>query len=194
MFQLMAAGELQQEVKKSRFICRAAPVDTAEDAMVFLRQVQDRRATHNCWAFRAGGKARFSDDGEPGGTAGRPILGAIEKMDLDGVVVVVTRFFGGVKLGAGGLVRAYGGIAARCLQSLPLQQRQERRTFRVEIPFALLGRARALLERYVKEVAAEQYHHRGAVFQVQILAEEVEALQQALADITSGEVELKEED
>jgi len=191
MFQLMAAGELQEEVKKSRFICRAAPVASAEEAIDFLRQVRDQRATHNCWAFRAGDEARSSDDGEPGGTAGRPILGAIEKMDLDGVVVVVTRFFGGIKLGAGGLVRAYGGIAARCLQSLPRQQRQELRAFRVEVPFALLGRTRSLLERHAAEVLSEDYHHQGAVFEVQIPAEEVEALQQSLADATSGEVRLR---
>lgn len=75
----------------------------------FLQAVQDLQATHNCWAYKVGAQYRFSDDGEPAGTAGRPILSAIEAQHLDRVMVVVTRYFGGIKLGVGGLVRAYGG-------------------------------------------------------------------------------------
>jgi hypothetical protein len=76
-------------------------------------------ATHNCWAWRIGGDYRSSDDGEPAGTAGRPILAAIDGQGFDRVMVVVTRWFGGIKLGAGGLVRAYGGAAAECLRTAP---------------------------------------------------------------------------
>src|SRR6185437_8147880 len=87
-----------------------------EQALACLREVADPAATHNCWAWRIGDGYRFNDDGEPGGTAGRPILQAIDGQQMDGVAVVVTRWYGGTKLGAGGLVRAYGGTAAECLR------------------------------------------------------------------------------
>ena len=82
-------------------------------------RIADPTATHNCWAYRIGSEYRFSDDGEPAGTAGRPILAAIDGQGCDQVVVVVTRWYGGIKLGAGGLVRAYGGCAAECLRAAP---------------------------------------------------------------------------
>ena len=82
--------------------------------MRFFAANSDPEATHNCWAYKIGQEYRFNDDGEPGGTAGRPILQAIEGQGMDRVAVLVVRWFGGVKLGAGGLVRAYGGCAANC--------------------------------------------------------------------------------
>src|SRR3954447_7594427 len=107
------------EVKHSRFIAHAAPIDGAAAALAFLQQVAVADATHNCWAYRHGQDYRSSDDGEPAGTAGRPILAAIDGQGFDRVMVVVTRWFGGIKLGAGGLVRAYGGAAAECLRTAP---------------------------------------------------------------------------
>jgi uncharacterized YigZ family protein len=107
------------EVKHSRFIAHAAPIDGAAAALAFLQQVAAADATHNCWAYRHGQDYRSSDDGEPAGTAGRPILAAIDGQGFDRVMVVVTRWFGGIKLGAGGLVRAYGGAAAECLRTAP---------------------------------------------------------------------------
>ena len=107
---------LLQEIRKSRFLANAAPVDEPEQALAFLADIGDPLATHNCWAYRIGQQYRFSDDGEPGGTAGRPILQAIEGQGFDRVIVVVTRWYGGIKLGVGGLARAYGGCAAECLR------------------------------------------------------------------------------
>jgi uncharacterized YigZ family protein len=114
---LIAPVEFVQDIKKSRFIGQAAPISSEEDAKAFLTKVSDPAANHNCWAWRLGQAYRFSDDGEPSGTAGKPILQAIDGQDLDGVVVVVTRFFGGILLGSGGLVRAYGGTAAQMLRA-----------------------------------------------------------------------------
>lgn len=114
---LVAPVEFVQDIKKSRFIGQAAPIASEEDARAFLAKVSDLAANHNCWAWRLGQSYRFSDDGEPSGTAGKPILQAIDGQDLDGVVVVVTRFFGGILLGSGGLVRAYGGTAAQLLRA-----------------------------------------------------------------------------
>ena len=114
---LAAPVRLARDVKHSRFLALAAPVASAEAALGFLQDVADADATHNCWAYRIGDAYRSSDDGEPAGTAGRPILAAIDGQGFDRVMVVVTRWFGGVKLGAGGLVRAYGGTAAEALRT-----------------------------------------------------------------------------
>ena len=119
------------EVKHSRFLAQAAPVVSAEAALAFVAAVSQADATHNCWAYRIGATYRSSDDGEPAGTAGRPILAAIDGQGMDQVVAVVTRWYGGIKLGAGGLVRAYGGAAAECLR------RGERR------PLLAMSRVRA---------------------------------------------------
>src|SRR5690348_7976495 len=123
---LVAACRHAQDIRKSRFRAQAAPVTSIGQAMAFLHQVAEPDATHNCWAYRIGQDYRFNDDGEPGGTAGRPILQAIDGAGMDRIVVVVTRWYGGIKLGAGGLVRAYGGTAAECLrlaERLPLVTR-----------------------------------------------------------------------
>ncbi|MEW5318724.1 MAG: hypothetical protein WDW38_009920 [Sanguina aurantia] len=95
----------QADIRKSRFIAQAAAVTSPGAALAFVHEASDGDATHNGWAYRLGQDYRFNDDGEPGGTAGRPILQAIEGQAMDGVVVVVTRWYGGIKLGAGGLVR-----------------------------------------------------------------------------------------
>jgi uncharacterized YigZ family protein len=104
------------EIRKSRFLAHAAPVASAEQALAFLREVSTPAASHNCWAYRIDADYRSHDDGEPGGSAGRPILQAIDGQGMDRVMVVVTRWFGGIKLGVGGLIRAYGGTAAECLR------------------------------------------------------------------------------
>lgn len=116
MFTISRIETITQEIKKSRFLAIAAPVANEQAAKDFLVEYSDIAATHNCWAWRMGQNYRFSDDGEPSGTAGKPILQAIDGQQLDNVVVVVTRWFGGILLGSGGLMRAYGGTAAMCLR------------------------------------------------------------------------------
>ncbi|MGB3289073.1 MAG: YigZ family protein [Burkholderiaceae bacterium] len=115
-FTLTGLASHQEEIKKSRFTALAFPVRDPGQAMQFFARHAAPDATHNCWAYRIGGEYRFNDDGEPGGTAGRPILQAIEGQQCDQVAVLVLRWFGGIKLGSGGLVRAYGGVAAQCLR------------------------------------------------------------------------------
>lgn len=116
MFTISHVETFSQEIKKSRFVAIAAPVATEQAAKDFLSAYSDPTATHNCWAWRMGQNYRFSDDGEPSGTAGKPILQAIDGQQLDNVVVLVIRWFGGILLGSGGLMRAYGGTAANCLR------------------------------------------------------------------------------
>src|SRR5210317_2254673 len=112
---LASTASIETEIKRSRFIAHAARVDSLADTLEFYESVADPSATHNCWAWRLDHQYRFNDDGEPASTAGKPILSAIEGKGLDHTMVVVTRYFGGIKLGVGGLVRAYSGSAARCI-------------------------------------------------------------------------------
>jgi uncharacterized YigZ family protein len=103
-------------INKSKFVVKIGNIITVEDAFVFLKNNEDRKASHNCWAFRISSTSRSSDDGEPGGTAGRPILNAIESADIINTAILVTRYFGGIKLGTGGLIRAYGSVSQTALQ------------------------------------------------------------------------------
>lgn len=107
----------EQEIKKSRFILNIAQIENEDDAQAFLEKIrkQERKATHNVWAYVLGetdSVQRYSDDGEPAGTAGVPMLEVIKNNQLHNVAAVVTRYFGGIKLGAGGLIRAYAGTVA----------------------------------------------------------------------------------
>ena len=105
----------EEEIKKSRFQAIAVPVANEQDVKDFLEISKDISTTHQCWAWKIGNNVRFNDDGEPSGTAGRPILATIEGNELSNILVLVNRWYGGVKLGTGGLVRAYGGCAGQCL-------------------------------------------------------------------------------
>lgn len=182
---LSGPAEYEAVIKKSRFVCRAAPASSPDEAMAFLAAVRDPQATHNCWAYRIGDAYRFSDDGEPGGTAGRPILAAIEGQGLDRVVVVVTRYFGGIKLGAGGLVRAYGGVAAECLRRAPRRPFVRYRRVRVRVPFSAIEAFYRLLPAYGGEKMTEAYGEE-ALFTVRIPEEGLHAFARALADATRG--------
>src|SRR5690606_25357117 len=125
-------------VEGSRFIAWVEPVSSADEALTLVTRARTEHpdATHHCWAYRLGDEMRFSDDGEPGGTAGRPMLEVMLKRGLDGCAAVVTRYFGGKKLGAGGLVRAYGGAVARALDAAGVVRLVPYQRLRVRAPFA----------------------------------------------------------
>lgn len=116
LYTLKGSATWEETVRRSRFLAMANPAHSPEQALEFIEANSIPDATHNCWAYQIGDEYRFSDDGEPGGTAGRPILQAIQGQQCDRVVVLVIRWFGGTKLGTGGLIRAYGGCAAQCLR------------------------------------------------------------------------------
>lgn len=135
-------------VKKSRFIgcVQAVPDRAGAQAVVARLRAEHPGATHVCWAFLAGGQSAANDDGEPGGTAGRPMLEVLRRQDLEGVLATVVRYFGGVKLGAGGLVRAYTDAVAQALlaaQKVPLQKTL---TLRCSVPYAMEGMLRRELQ------------------------------------------------
>ena len=181
------------EVRKSRFVAHAAPVDAPAAALAFLAEIGDPGATHNCWAYRIGDAYRSSDDGEPGGTAGRPILQAIDGQGLDHVVVVVTRWFGGVKLGAGGLARAYGGCAAECLRLAARVEVVPRVVLELACRVEDLGAVHALLARLGAAKLAESYAEDDrARLRVEIAADRSEALAHALAEATRGRARVLE--
>ena len=115
-FTLAYPVQFEEEIKKSRFQAMAVPVDSEQAVKDFLEQNKDPTTTHQCWAWKIGHQVRFNDDGEPSGTAGRPILATIEGNELTNVLVLVNSWYGGIKLGTGGLVRAYGGCAGQCLK------------------------------------------------------------------------------
>lgn len=180
-----------EEIRKSRFLAIAAPVDSAEQAMAFLREASDPAATHNCWAYRIGQDYRFNDDGEPGGTAGRPILQAIEGQGMDRVAVLVTRWFGGIKLGAGGLVRAYGGTAAECLRRAERVPIVAMARLGLRCDFAALALLKARLKDLHAVIESEQFDADGVALQLQLPESGVDELASLVRDLTRGRSEAR---
>src|SRR5690606_19251058 len=119
LYTLESLYSYEEEIKKSRFLALAGPVESPESALDFVAKHSVASATHNCWAYRIGDTYRFNDDGETGGTAGVPMMQAIEGQQFDQVVVLVIRLFGGIQLVSRELARAYGGVAAQCLRLAP---------------------------------------------------------------------------
>jgi uncharacterized YigZ family protein len=185
-FTLPGEASLQQEIRKSRFLVRAAPVERVDAALAFVERVGDRDATHNCWAYRIGSEYRFSDDGEPAGTAGKPILQAIDGQSFDRVAVVVTRWFGGIKLGAGGLVRAYGGCAAECLRSAPRVAIVARTRACIRCDFAAAASLHAHFAEFDIAKLEERFDANGVELAIELPAERLEALAKLVGDLTRG--------
>ena len=187
---LAATAAHSLEVKHSRFLAQAAAAMSPDAALAFLAEVADPDATHNCWAYRIGGDYRSSDDGEPAGTAGRPILAAIDGQGFDQVMVVVTRWYGGIKLGAGGLVRAYGGAAAECLRTAPRQPLVAMAMLELHAGFEDIGTVHAALTVNGAEKRAEAFLVDGVRVQLSLPADRVDALKARLRDATRDRVRI----
>jgi uncharacterized YigZ family protein len=141
---ILREAEYSFEIKRSRFIGRSYKRGSPEGALAAAKEARERYrdADHNCWAYRAGTtgeQARYNDDGEPGGTAGPPILDALKRSRITNTLIVVTRYFGGIKLGVGGLVRAYGDAAKGALEASGFKDLRWNRHIRVAIPYGLLS-------------------------------------------------------
>lgn len=178
------------EVKKSRFLAQAFPCDTAETAMHGIESVSVPDATHNCWAYRIGAAYRSSDDGEPAGTAGRPILAAIDGSGLDEIAVVVTRWYGGIKLGAGGLVRAYGGAAAECLRSAPRREIADLVDAELQASYDHTGAVYALIAQYAVGEPVALPSAQGLHMRLSIPQRSCPCFETALRDATRGRASL----
>jgi uncharacterized YigZ family protein len=135
-------------IKKSRFLGCVEPVSGRDEALARVAELRQQHpdARHVCWALMAGGHSAANDDGEPGGTAGRPMLDVLRHQELEGVLATVVRYFGGVKLGAGGLVRAYTDAVAQAISDAPRVPLVRTRSIRVTAPYALEGVLRREIE------------------------------------------------
>lgn len=183
------------KVKGSRFIADAAPAADAAAADAFVETIRREfhRASHHCFAFRLGpdgAEFRSSDDGEPGGSAGRPILQQIEGHELTDAVVVVTRYFGGTKLGVGGLVRAYGGAAGALLDRAELRTIAITRQLRVEYPYDLSGEVQAVLSACGLRPSSSEF---GEVVRLvlDVPAGDADRLAHELRERTAGRAEIE---
>lgn len=187
-FTLLGACEFREEIRKSRFITLAAPINSPAEAQAFIEQNSDLDATHNCWAWKLGAQYRSNDDGEPGGTAGRPILAAIEAQEFDQVVVLVIRWYGGIQLGTGGLARAYGGGANKCLQQAERRPLINRVVRELECSFSELALVKLRVAEINGLVQAENFTANGVELSIAVGPEQVENLQRQLAHISRGRI------
>lgn len=191
MYTLDRTEIFEQDIRKSRFLAIASPVESEAEAKARLAEISDASASHNCWAWRIGQAYRFSDDGEPSGTAGKPILQAIDGQDLDRTLVVVTRWFGGILLGSGGLMRAYGGTAAACLRAAAKTEYVERAALSVSLGFSDLALVKARLSAFAGLVMDDEaFHESGARLSFRVPAEKAEEIGRLIVDLTSGRAEI----
>lgn len=190
-FTLVGFCEFREEIRKSRFITFAAPIGSPADAQAFIEQHSDLDATHNCWAWKLGAQYRSNDDGEPGGTAGRPILAAIEAQDCDQVVVLVIRWYGGIQLGTGGLARAYGGGANKCLQAAEKIALISRVPLSCSCSFSELALVKLRVAELSGLLVNETFTSNGVDLELALGEEHIPTLQQQLADLSRGRILLQ---
>jgi uncharacterized YigZ family protein len=184
------AGEHELEVKKSRFLCALARVTTEAEAREFIQQRRrlNHDARHHCSAFVLGDAGEFqksSDDGEPAGTAGVPMLEVLRRNEITNTVAVVTRYFGGVLLGAGGLVRAYGGAVSAALDHVGLVERRPVRVMMTTVDYLLAGKLDNDLRSAGYQVADTDYQET-VCFHINVPESDVDCFRTWLAEATGG--------
>ncbi|ROQ63090.1 putative YigZ family protein [Streptomyces sp. 840.1] len=189
------AGVHEAEINRSRFICALAPAATEREAQEFVARIRKEHpaANHNCFAYVIGADAsvqKASDDGEPGGTAGVPMLQMLTRREMRYVVAVVTRYFGGVKLGAGGLIRAYGGVVGEALDAIGTLTRQRFRLATVTVDHQRAGRLENELRATGRTVREVRYAE-AVTIEIGLPDADVAEFRRWLADATAGEAELE---
>lgn len=193
---VLAFGSDEYIVNKSRFIGYAKPIDSEEEALDFIEEIKEkhRDATHNVSAYVYGPNSnvqRFNDDGEPSGTAGIPALEVLKKEDLRNVVVVVTRYYGGVKLGGGGLIRAYTRGAKIGLEAARIVDMVPHKTLKIKLDYTAYGR----VENYflTNDYSMDDIVYDDAVnIEINISLEDLERFKKDILDFTNGEAEISE--
>ena len=189
-FTISSLVSYEEDIKKSRFQAFAVPVENEQAVKDFLEQYKDISTTHQCWAWKIGHNVRFNDDGEPSGTAGRPILATIEGNELTNVLVLVNRWYGGVKLGTGGLVRAYGGTAGQCLLLAEKIELIEKK----KVHFACQFNEWSIFQYELNSQQIEfnvQYTADGVLVEALLQVHQIEALALKIQDVTRGREALK---
>ncbi|MFE9257435.1 YigZ family protein [Streptomyces sp. NPDC006879] len=189
-------GVHESEINRSRFLCALAPAATEQEAQDFIAAVRKEHptATHNCFAYVIGAGAevqKASDDGEPGGTAGVPMLQMLLRRELRYTVAVVTRYYGGVKLGAGGLIRAYGGVVGEALDTVGTLTRHRYRLATVTVDHQRAGKVQNDLRATGRSVRGVRYGEVSVAIDIGLPAADVDAFRTWLADATAGSAELE---
>jgi uncharacterized YigZ family protein len=189
----------EQLIQRSRFITTVARAATSDDAHAFVRRIREEfaDATHNCWAFVAGppgssGQVGMSDDGEPHGTAGRPMLTTLLHSGVGEIVAVVTRYYGGVKLGKGGLGRAYSGGVVNALETLPRSEKVDRVEVTVRTGHAHVPGARRVFER-LEATLLDEVWGQDVTYRLGVPRAALEALKGELGELTRGQAEVRAE-
>lgn len=185
-------------INKSRFIGYACPVETEEEALTFLKEIRTKHkdATHNCYAYAIGqnmGIMRYSDDGEPGGTAGLPMMEVIKNQNVTNVCVVVTRYFGGVLLGAGGLVRAYTQGTVIALKAAQVVVMEKSCRYLCEVSYPLWDRVTHALKSQPVQLLSSEFS-TAVTFSLLMREKDAEPVLQALVQLTEGQIEYMLED
>lgn len=182
-------------VKKSRFICSLMRTESENDAQLFLESVkkQHPKANHNCSAYLIGENSkiqRASDDGEPSGTAGLPILEVLKKNNLEDVTAVVTRYFGGIKLGAGGLIRAYGTATSEAVQHLGIVEKRLHQFILVSVPYTMSGKLQNALPQNDYRIESVDYTDQ-VTFKCVIDVEQLDSFSEEIIEWTSAQANLQ---
>lgn len=190
VYTLVSETIFEEDIKKSRFQAIAAPVENEQQVKIFLEKYLDLTTTHQCWAWKIGHNVRFNDDGEPSGTAGRPILATIEGNDLTNVIVLVNRWYGGIKLGTGGLVRAYGGCAGQCLLLAEKIELIEKKKIYFQCQFSEWSIFQYELNTQDIEYT-EKYTAEGVEVEALLQIHQIDPLKLKIQDVTRGREQLK---
>lgn len=187
LYTLTAPYQFRQDIRKSVFLAHAVPVHSEEQVRESLRSLKNLEATHNCWAYRIGQDYRSDDDGEPSGTAGRPILQVIERQNFDSVLVLVIRWFGGIKLGAGGLIRAYGGTAAECLRQAPSEVYVPKQKVVMICSFSDYALICSRMSEYGVTVVSEVFNAMDVTLEVSVPRNQIHSWKERMMDLTRGQ-------
>ena len=179
-------------IKKSRFIGHIIPVQGRASAQMLIAdfRLQHPEARHVCWALLAGGESGMSDDGEPSGTAGRPMMQVLQHKHLDGVLAVVIRYFGGIKLGAAGLTRAYTDAIASAVLNAEIITPIRLDCLQIALPFAEENRVRHHLQQSGGDIVAHAYSASEVTLDVELKADDSEAILQQLQQLCRGQVRI----
>ena len=189
-FTIASQVSFEEDIKKSRFQAIAVPVQSEQAVKDFLALHKDNTTTHQCWAWKIGHNVRFNDDGEPSGTAGRPILATIEGNELTNILVLVNRWYGGIKLGTGGLVRAYGGCAGQCLLLAEKIELIEKK----KVNFACQFNEWSIFQYELNQQQIEfkqDYTATGVQVEALLQIHQIEPLSLKIQDVTRGREQLK---
>jgi len=198
-FTVAGYGETEIEINRSRFIGYVQRAESEEQAQAFIASIKKKHwdATHNCSAYLIGEHdhiQKADDDGEPSGTAGKPILEVLKKSKVKDTVVVVTRYFGGIKLGAGGLIRAYGKGASEALKAGKLVERILHEAYHFEIDYTFLGKIENELRAKENYIIDEITYMESVVVTVLVESGQEGPLLEWMTDLTSGQVKISQGD